>query len=137
MAPAPFWQLATEPVQSLQYRYVILGTAIWTVAYFIMHAVTHKLAQTFNSKYRAYDTKDRAEYRQYVVSPIHSLSAVMFSLGAMFLVCGGTSNVFNDFECFDQVRYWHLWALTNTCGFFIVDFGYSAFVVKRHNELDK
>ena len=132
--------IATEPVDTFNFKYVALGTTICTIAYMLMHALVHKVSTVFNPKYRAYDRADAAEYRQYVVSPMHSLLAVMFATVTMFFMCGsnddGLITVFNEFECLDQVRYWHYWAIMNTCGFFLTDFGYSFFVVKRNESLD-
>jgi len=71
--------------------------------------------------YAGMDRKNRAEYRMYVVSPIHSIMAVTFSLWGMVFVCGENVNVFTDFECFNTPRMIHMWALMHSSGYFFID----------------
>lgn len=39
----------------------------------------------------------------------------------MFYVCPDDQTVFNNEVCFNTPRYLHIWALVNTCGYFITD----------------
>merc|ERR1712110_519322 len=82
------------------------------------------------------DTRARVEYRSYICSPIHALLSVGLSMIAMFWICGHGKTVFNDDQCFNTPRYIHIWALLNTCGYFIVDFFWLAFIVQGTSALD-
>lgn len=91
-------------------------------------------------KYKDYkeemNLRKRVEYRAYVVSPIHALLSVILSVIAMFFICGDGKTVFNDDKCFNTPRLIHIWALLNTCGYFIVDFFWLACVCRGTTPLD-
>ena len=76
------------------------------------------------------------EYRAYVTSPVHAMLSVFLSVTAMFYICGDGKTVFDDDHCFNTPRYIHIWALLNTCGYFIVDFFWMACVVGGTTPLD-
>ena len=87
------------------------------------------------------DGKKQVTYRSYIVSPFHNISCVVFSIYAMFFVCGlgpdgENVTVFNSSECFTTPRYLHIWAVFNSCGYFYVDFIYMCFIVAEHTALD-
>ena len=82
------------------------------------------------------DLRKRVEYRAYISSPIHALLSVTLSIIAMFFICGDGKTVFNDDKCFNTPRLVHIWALLNTCGYFIVDFFWLACVCRGTTALD-
>ena len=99
------------------------------IAYFmIMHLIIHLLATRFTQIYHEMNTLKQTEYRTYVLSPLHSIAAVIMSVWAMWFVCGDDKTVFNDEECMNTVRYIHIWAVLHSCGYFMVDF-FWAYVV--------
>jgi len=110
--------------------------------YVALFQVVHLVATRVSAQYRTRDSKGQTEYCQYVSCFCHSNIAVLMALVSMFGVCGRTPTgdlitVFNDNECFDTPRNFHLWTLFNTCGFFLVDFFITAFVIARHSFLDR
>ena len=54
----------------------------------------------------------------------------------MFFICGDGKTVFNNSECLETVRYIHIWALLNTCGYFFTDFFLLFFIIKARTTLD-
>ena len=62
----------------------------------------------------------QTEYRSYLLSPIHSLVAVLFSVLGTYYICDD-GNIFTNNECMNTPRYIHIWALQHTCAWFIVD----------------
>ena len=117
--------------------YYFKVTLIAMAFYMGIHYATHCICM---KKYQAYredmDLRKRVEYRSYICSPIHALLSVFLSVTAMFFICGHGKTVFNDAQCFNTPRLIHIWALINTCGYFIVDFIWLAFVVRGTTALD-
>ena len=64
------------------------------------------------------------------------------STWSMFLLCGTAPTgemitIFTSQQCINTVRNLHFIALMHSCGYFIVDFFYLAFVIRQHSDLDK
>ena len=60
---------------------------------------------------------------------IHAPIAVFLAFSAMILVCEDGKTVFNDKECWMTPRYVHVWALLNTCAYFMQDLFFLIFVI--------
>jgi len=74
-----------------------------------------------NKRYLKLDRKKQGEYRASIISPIHAVICVIFAVAAMFYVCGEGQTVFNNEHCLETPRYLHIWALVNSCAYFIAD----------------
>ena len=71
----------------------------------------------------------KVEYRTYALSLFHAPIAVFLAVSAMFLVCEDGQNVFDTPECFNTVRFVHIWSLLNTCAYFFQDLFFLIFVI--------
>lgn len=78
----------------------------------------------------------QTEYRLYIVSIINAIVCVVLSVWAMWFVCGDGKTVFNSDKCIGTVRYVHIWALLNCCGYFTQDFMWWFFVMKGRTSFD-
>ena len=108
-----------------------------TAFYGLFHVLMHLINNGLNKRYMKLNSLKKTEYRTNIIAPVHSLLAVVFSWLAMFNVCGHGQTVFNNEKCFDTPRYLHIWALVNTCGYFVFD-TFSLVVIQRTFEtIDK
>lgn len=89
--------------------------------YLVLNFIIHLLCLGCNKRYIKLDGVKQVEYRANVIGPVHSVISVVFATLAMFFVCGDGVTVFNSEECFNTARYLHIWALVNTCGYFVQD----------------
>jgi hypothetical protein len=69
------------------------------------------------------------------------MAAFIGSNIAMFRICGKFPTgkyitVFNDVLCINQPLNFHIYALTHSCGYFLVDFYFAAWVVKGNQAID-
>ena len=55
----------------------------------------------------------------------------------MFFVCPDGESVFSSEVCFDTPRYLHIWALVNTCGYFVWDTFNICVIIRTFTTLDK
>ena len=124
------WEIAAEKAPDRNMMYYFNCTLVAIAFYMLLHFAVHAIAKKKFDEYRYdMDLRKRVEYRTYIVSPVHALLSVFLSMIAMFWICGEGKTVFNDDHCFNTPRYIHIWALINTCGYFIVDFFWIAFIV--------
>ena len=132
-----FWQLAAHRAPDENMMYYVNASIVACVFYLLVHYLIHVIAMRKYSVYKdEMDTRARVEYRSYICSPIHALLSVGLSMIAMFWICGHGKTVFNDDQCINTPRYIHIWALLNTCGYFITDFFWLACVVRGTSALD-
>ena len=68
---------------------------------------------------------------------MHSIAAVVFAWLTMFNICGHGQTVFNNDKCLDTPRYLHIWALVNTCGYFVFDTFSICAIMRTFTPLDK
>jgi hypothetical protein len=92
-----------------------------SIFYAILHAKVHLFCIYLVPRYQKLSKPKRGDYRANVISPVHSISSVAFSVIAMFYICGHGQTTFNSETCLNTPRYLHIWALVNTCGYFVVD----------------
>merc|ERR1719232_114902 len=132
-----FWELAATKAPDENMHYYLNCTIVSCALYILLHFAIHEVALRCFREYREdMDLRKRVEYRTYIVSPVHALLSVILSVTAMFWICGEGKTVFNDDHCFNTPRYIHIWALLNTCGYFIQDFFWIAFIVQGTTSLD-
>ena len=68
---------------------------------------------------------------------MHSLASVLFAVLTMFYACENGETVFSSETCFNTPRYLHIWALVNTCGYFVFDTFNIVVLVREFSALDK
>ena len=105
--------------------------------YGLLHLVLHGLNGWLNKRYQKLNRQKQGEYRSNLISPIHSIICVMFSTLAAFKVCGNGQTVFNNEHCMATPRYLHIWALVNTCGYFVTDTFNIVVIIRTFTTLDK
>ena len=115
------WELAKEeyPADRISHYFYLISYVI--VAYGFAHLLIHLMCKGCNKRYLKLNKKKQGEYRATIISFIHSIICVLFATSAMFYVCGDGQSVFNNEHCLETPRYLHIWALVNSCGYFIAD----------------
>lgn len=114
-----------------------LKFTVLSIAWFMaLHVAVHILTMRHAQVYKEMSNSKRTEYRTYVLSIIHAIGCVVLSTIAMFYICGDGKTVFNNDECMNTVRYVHIWALIHSCGYFLTDFFFLAFVIQGRSTLD-
>ena len=116
------WELAKEeypPDKIDHFFYLIIYL---TAFYGLLHLLTHLLNLCFNNKrYFKLSKEKQGEYRGQAAGPIHATSSVVCAVLTIWYVCPDGKTPFNDDHCFNTPRYLHIWALVNTCGYFVFD----------------
>jgi len=130
------WDYASMRAPDRNELYYFKFTCLSIAFYMAVHLAVHLIALRKSHVYQEMSYVKRTEYRTYIVSPIHALFAVSLSTMAMFFICGDGKTVFNNDACFSTVRYIHIWALLNTCGYFFTDFFFLFFIIQGRTTLD-
>ena len=105
--------------------------------YGFLHLATHCLCINFNKRYEKAGRVKQSHYRANIVGPIHALLSVYFAVLTMFYICGDGKTVFNNDICLNTPRYLHIWALVNTCGYFLADTFNIVVMIRTFDALDK
>lgn len=116
---------------------IIIDLVFFCIMYGGIHALVHVFSKEGNTRYQKLDWAVQGEYRACVISPIHSIISVVFSVCAMFYICGDDKTVFNDTECLATPRYLHIWAVMHTFSYFIIDTINIVFVIRKFTVNDK
>lgn len=114
------WGLAVTKYPSDEVSHFFLLIVYMIACYGAVNLGTHLTFILCNKRYQKLDNTKQGEYRSNVMSPIHAISSVIFATLSMFSVCE-EGNVFTNETCFSTARYLHIWALVNTCGYFVQD----------------
>ena len=83
------WDLAKEeyPNDNVSHFFVLI---VYMCAFYgLLHLILHGINIKLNKRYGKLDAQKRGEYRSHLISPVHSVMCVIFSILAMFYVCGG------------------------------------------------
>ena len=118
---ATLWEQAKIVYPKEDTAHYLKLTAWLCVFYLLFHLVVHLICVNVSDRYIKMKRSKRGEYRAYVISPVHSVLSVSFSVLAMFFVCPGDETVFNSEECLDTPRYLHIWGIVNSSSYFIID----------------
>ena len=131
------WDLAKEeyPADKVSHFFVLI--IYMMVFYGLLHSALHGLNIWLNKRYQKLNRAKQGNYRSNIVSIINSFVSVAFSTLAMFYVCGDGQTVFNNEHCMGTPRYLHIWALVNTCGYFVTDTFIIVFFIREFTTLDK
>ena len=124
-----FWTYAAMKAPDHNAPYYLKGTIAFLAFYFFVHLLIHVICIRYNRVYMERDAMKRVDYRTYALSFFHAPIAVFLAVAAMFMVCEDGKNVFNDGQCFNTVRYVHIWSLLNTCAYFMQDLFFLIFVI--------
>ena len=131
------WDLAREeyPPDNLSHFFILIVCMMGF--YGLLHLILHGLNGWLNKRYQKLTWSKQGDYRANLVSPIHSILCIMFSTLAMFEVCGDGQTVFNNEHCMGTPRYLHIWALVNTCGYFVTDTFCIIVIIRTFTTIDK
>lgn len=77
----------------------------------------------------------QTEYRGYLISPLHSTTAVILSILGTFDSCS-EGNIFTNSECMNTPKFIHIWALQHTCAWFIVDSFFIGVIIRGTSGFD-
>lgn len=114
---------------------VVFATGVFCVYFFLLHLVADHFGRAFYPEYSKLKECKKTEYRSYLLSPVHSLVAVILSILGTYFVCD-VGNIFTNSECLAVPRYIHIWALQHTCAWFIVDTFFMAAIVRGTSPFD-
>ena len=104
--------------------------------YAVLHLIFHLMFSHCNERYIKMTNTKQSEYRAYAISPIHSTISVTLAWIGMFYVCPSGASVFDDEECMNTPKYFHIWAIGHTSAYFTTDFINTAFVIREFTAYD-
>ena len=133
--PIYLWNVRNRPVTKQDISEVIFATGIFCVYFFILHILSDQFGRHYYPAYKGLKENKKTEYRSYLLSPLHSVVAVTFSvLGCLYSCDEG--NIFTNVQCLNTPRFIHIWALQHTCAWFIVDTFFMAAVIRGTSAFD-
>ena len=100
-----------------------------------MHYGADQFGRKFYVGYKSMKESKKTEYRSYLLSPLHSCTAVLFSILGTYYVCD-EGTIFTNTTCMNTPKYIHIWALQHTCAWFIVDSFFIGVIIKGTSSFD-
>ena len=127
-----------EHLQSAQLSTIELP---WLTTYFCVYLLCtdsflHYTNAIFNDLYWHMNSKQRVEYRQYLISTIHASISTSLASISIFYLCAPGQTIFNSHECLVTPRNLHIYVIAHSCAYFIVDASLSCFLRQSFTKVD-
>ena len=92
------------------------------IAFFaVLHMVLQVLCKVFYPGFAKLSNHDMHEYRMQWNALLHSVFASFFALYCILWTCPGDKDFFNDQECREIPRNSHVWTISFTAGYLLLD----------------
>ena len=131
------WELARKEYPDDQPAHFMQLIAYCAAGYGLLHLLLHSMFVCCNKRYVGLSREKQGAYRTNIEAMILAGICILTSVSAMFFICGDGKTPLNDDECMDTPRYLHIWALVNTCGYFIADTFNIAVLIRTFTTYDK